>query len=253
MTSFVSSCRADCESLKSEICKKLIHNLKLIHQFFISQNEGSIYVSFNGGKDCIATLLSIKFYLYAIKHGTEELNEHSFESFIKDCNSIKISEKIKFVYFSRKDSFEEEEDFVIKIAREEDVKLKIIYTDYRSGLTYLVTRGKLISIALGVRKDDYKQVDDTENCILSDIVQVSDHNYPPFYRLFPIYNFSYYEIWGLILLCKFKYPSLYDEGYSSFGRKSNSFKNPGLLDSVTNTYCPAYCLKCKKSERDFRK
>jgi FAD synthetase len=183
------------------------------------------------------------------------MNERNFDLFLENSNSVKLSNKVKFVYFSRKDSFPEEEEFVINIAQEENVELKIMYTDYRSGLFYLVSRGELTSIALGVRKDDYThgETNTSKSIELTDIVQVSDHNYPPFYRLYPIYNFNYHEIWGLILLCKSKYPVLYDQGFSSFGRKSNSKKNPDLFDEISNSYLPSYCLKSVKTEREFRK
>jgi FAD synthetase len=56
----------------------------------------------------------------------------------------------------------------------------------------------------------------------------SSSDWPDFYRIFPILDWNYEEVWNFLRGFELPYCKLYDEGYTSLGEKHNSIKNPHL-------------------------
>ena len=267
----------DLKSTESNIMfSKLVKNLKIIESF-INETE-SIFLSFNGGKDCLAALLVLKYYFYCKENNLNFSELKSYETFSltgKTC----LQKKIILVYFLRDDTFKEEINFVFDLSRRENFELIILNTDYKSGMYYLKQNFNLENIFMGVRKDD---ISSNQIEVSSDnLVHISDGNYPKFKRIYPIFQFDYNEIWMLILQNSYAYCRLYDLGYTSLGRQSKSFKNELLMIShfennfveenmnegyfineyidelaaiiKTNGFYPAFFLEDTCTERQFRK
>ena len=84
----------------------------------------------------------------------------------------------------------------------------------------------------------------------------SSAGWPDFYRVFPILDWSYHEVWTFLRAFELPYCSLYDEGYTSLGEMDNTIKNPQLkvetAPGTEDSYLPAYALKSEEHERDSR-
>ena len=257
MEEIIKKSKEDCKHKEASIFNKLSNNLIVIDSYLqksiCSLENKVIYVAFNGGKDSIAAYLALKFYLFLFENNKDFKDKNQFTFFCNNESNIKLKTKVKFIYFNNKDSFQEEDDYYLSTVNRENVKSLIINSDYKSGLFYATKYENLEFIIMGVRKDD---ITHNTNQILNEkeLVHISDSGYPEFIRLYPIFDFDYYDIWGLILLCKFPYPKLYDNGYSSLGRKSKTFLNENLKLTVNNEniYLPAYCLNKIGTEREYR-
>lgn len=256
---------------------KIKCNLNLLKSFVDEalQNK-NLFVSFNGGKDCTATLVIVKYYLYCNVKGYDYTQESSFLDFIENQSKHSIdNESVKLVYFIRNDTFQEEIDFCFSVAKKENVKLILLQSNYKTGLQYLKDTLKLETVFMGIRKDDFSS---DRNVSERDIIQQSDSNYPSFYRLYPVFQFTYREIWILILQSKYDYLCLYDAGFTSIGSKSKTFRNKELelseylkkheecmsdtdkqqimsllnLQSNSTIHLPAFVLDQFETERGYR-
>lgn len=270
--------------------QKLVYNLTIIQQYIENslKNQECIYISFNGGKDCTATLIAIKFYLFCKFENLTFSKPESYENFIQNHSNINLNNKVELIYFLQSDTFDEEIQYIVQIAQEQKVKLLVLYANYRQGMHYLINFHNLECIFMGIRQDDKSSGNSRINFSEADLVQTSDGNFPTFQRIYPIYQLNYSEVWMLLLQTKFHYLSLYNKGYSSIGRKTKSLKNEFLkkellsdyfnlaenetttkkestkeskttletredcMRSEENDYLPAFCLKDFESERSFR-
>ena len=77
---------------------------------------------------------------------------------------------------------------------------------------------------------------------------LSDNSFPPFIRVCPIIKWSYQDIWNFLRFNNFKYPELYNIGYTSIGSIQNTKPNPKLALSE-GKYLPAYLLEKEEDER----
>lgn len=92
--------------------------------------------------------------------------------------------------------------------------------------------------------------------------------YPNFTIINPILDWSYISVWYYLLKYKINYCKLYDQGYTSLGKKDKTFKNQILLiknetenknesgfissDECSNMYLPAFCMLSALDERSNR-
>lgn len=243
-----------CKQQIENIHKKLSNNLRVINDWMSSnlKEDSDVFVSFNGGKDCIACFLALKYLYYCNEKNLKMEDINVFVDFTKNHSKFKLPNKVKLLFFLNADCFDEELDYCFNLSKNEELQILVQYTDFISGLFYTKQFHKLQSIFMGIRKDDitHNKEKSTEE---SDLLHKSDGKYPNFMRLYPIFDFDYTEIWGLILLMNYPYPEVYDQGYSSLGKKSKTVKNENLLNQATGNYLSAYCLEAIDSERTFRK
>lgn len=278
------SCLLKSKSIHDKLSKSLneINSyLTLSSSSLSSMSSSKLSISFNGGKDSIAALISVKFFFY-LKQKEEE-NEQSKSNqtsqikekvlFIKNINKVNTYENflnftnkrqglsykinpdyVKIIIFINNDIFNEEIDYLISILKHENLPYLILFSSFKDGLFYSTQQENIRNIVMGIRVDDHSLKQGKEGLSYQNqqFISKSDGGYPDFIRIYPIFEFDYYEIWGLILLVDYPYPLLYDIGYSSIGRRSMTDKN-SQLKYEEDEYLPAYCLEDIKSERVFRK
>jgi 3'-phosphoadenosine 5'-phosphosulfate sulfotransferase (PAPS reductase)/FAD synthetase len=209
--------------------------------------DHDIFISFNGGKDCLCAYILIKYYFFCKQFNLDYSQSDSYSTFTLKHKNFKIREKnIFLIYFIHENNFEQEEDYVLKFQKEEGINIIFIYSDYITGMKLLIQKYKLNIVIMGTRKDDVKSYSDV-NCLLCP----STAPYPEFFRFFPVFNWGYEDVWRLILSSKTSYLELYDMGYSSIGRKNNTKLNESLRFS-SELFYPAWCLEDNISERNFR-
>ncbi|KAL3310911.1 FAD1 flavin adenine dinucleotide synthetase [Cichlidogyrus casuarinus] len=74
-------------------------------------------------------------------------------------------------------------------------------------------------------------------------------------RVNPILTWSGAEVWSFLRTLELRYCPLYDQGYTSLGSRSNTFKNKNLAYKNENgeiCYRPAYSLDDEQTERHGR-
>jgi FAD synthetase len=121
--------------------------------------------------------------------------------------------------------FSEEETYVFDIIKNEEVDTIYLNSDFISGIYFLKSRFPEISnIYMGIR-----QIDLSENKQTSlTFVEKSTSPYPNFNRIYPIINWTYEDVWRLIILMDYPYLSLYDKGYTSIGKFTETQMNQHL-------------------------
>lgn len=109
----------------------------------------------------------------------------------------------------------------------------------------LTDKPKLRASLIGSRKDDPSPP--------REYFSPTDSNWPNIMRVSPILDWSYSDVWNFLLRHRVQYCPLYDQGYTSIGRKSTTMKNLKLKDPNNPTkYFPAHQLRDDTSERQGR-
>ncbi|XP_050544766.1 FAD synthase-like isoform X2 [Daktulosphaira vitifoliae] len=200
----------------------------IIKESFEKYTLKTMFLSFNGGKDCVVLL-------------------HLLLTLV---NELKISDPIKTVYFQSNDQFLEEEEYVHYIAKKYNLDLEIINGDLKHGLESFLERNTAFCASLiGTRQSD------TGSTKLK-YFQKTDPEWPQLMRIHPIMNWNYDTVWSFLRQFSIPYCCLYDKGYTSLGNKSKSKPNPHLkyIDEKTGEvqYLPAFLLQNSDTERHSR-
>ena len=249
--------------ITDDFMDKIVYSLNCFNDLFVNntiKSEEKIFISFNGGKDCLAAYILTKYYFYCKKNVLQYNLKKSFKNF---CNNKKWDNfsfreyNVYLIYFINKNNFAEEEDYIIEFSKNEKIDIFYLYSDFISGLKFLITNFNLKTIIMGTRQDDVANMAKTSiNKINENLLHPSTTPYPEFLRFYPNFHFNYEDIWRLILLTKFKYLSFYDQGYSSLGKTNNTQINQNLIYKIDLTgeikYLPAWCLEEVESERIYR-
>ena len=237
--------KEEMKKITPELFQKIIYSCSKI------QEQNIYYVSFNGGKDCLAAYLILKYYLYCKENNLNYSDIESLNKFANNKNKFfSYLNKVVFLYFINDKHFESEEDYVIKFAKKEQIKIYYCYSSYEEGLNYLLNRFSINKIIMGTRNDDLKNTEHS-NLIVNTLIEKSTKPFPEFDRFYLVFNFTYNEIWRLILFLNSDYLDLYDKGYSSIGDRYNTKINQYLFINNREIF-PAWCLLNNDSERAFR-
>jgi FAD synthetase len=240
---YLNKFKEEMKKITPELFQKIVYSCSKIKE------ENIYYVSFNGGKDSLAAYLILKYYLYCIENDINYSHFESLNKFKENQNKIVLN-KVVFLYFVSDKHFESEEDYVINFAKKEKIKIFYCYSSYVTGLNYLLKRFDIHTIIMGTRNDDIKNTLNS-NIISNSLIESSTKPFPNFNRLYLVFNFSYNEIWRLILFLNSDYLDLYDKGYSSIGDRYNTKINQYLFINNREIF-PAWCLLNNDSERAFR-
>jgi 3'-phosphoadenosine 5'-phosphosulfate sulfotransferase (PAPS reductase)/FAD synthetase len=235
-------------NITDDFLEKIIYSLNFITEVFVTNLQGeNIYISFNGGKDCLCCYILIKYYFFCQSKQLDYKHKNSYIIFTKEGRYFKITQKkIFLIYFINENNYSEEEDYVSEFIKTEDLDIIYIYGDYVTGMKFLIQKFLLNVIIMGSRKDDFKHPNTEDNLLLP-----STGNYPQFLRFMPVYNWDYEDVWRLILSSRTSYLKLYDMGFSSIGRKGKTKVNEALIYDNSRVL-PAWCLEDYISERNFR-
>ncbi|UKJ89190.2 FAD synthase [Theileria orientalis] len=191
----------------------------------ITQNKfdhSNVYLSFNGGKDSV-----VAFHLYRIA-------SHEFSTDKKGC-------ELQAVYFKdpSANEFSEITSFIHAITSKYGVNLRVVEDKWERGVKSFENS----SFILGSRSMD-------EGCADLKPLEAGNAGDFEFYRINPILNWTYGDIWDFLLYFQLEYCPLYDQGYTSIGTVDDTLPNPYLKSG--DTYLPAYKLTQWEHERCSR-
>lgn len=182
----------------------------------VCSGEDGVAVSFNGGKDC-TVLLHLLTSLYPNKVWPV-------------CHVI------------HQDSFPEIEDFVEDCNRHYKIILSAYTCDIKMAFqNYINENPRIKAVFVGVRRSDPK-------CQTLSSMQITDNGWPVFYRIHPLLNWTYMDIWSYLINKKVTYCSLYDKGYTSIGDMKSTMPNP-MLKTTDGKFEPAFKLENQQYER----
>jgi FAD synthetase len=190
-----------------------------------SLDLSKVMIAFNGGKDCTVLLHLVQYVvsLHPLTHG---------------------SLRLLYIREPAEETFREEEGFVRKISEKYGLELIEIEgsSGMRDALSRLVTLfPEVRAIFMGTRSTDPNAGWMTSICHTSP-------GWPQVDLISPLLPMTYSDIWLTIQSLGLSYCSLYDQGYTSIGKRSTTVPNP-LLRKSTNEYAPAYELTDESAER----
>ncbi|KAM3205366.1 FAD synthase isoform X1 [Capsicum annuum] len=199
-----------------------------------------VALSFNGGKDSAVLL-----HLLKAGYFLHKAEESSSQDVADGENTLPI----RTIYFETPNAFPEINSFTYETAATYNLQMDILRLDFKSGLEALLKANPIRAIFLGVRIGDPTAVGQEQ-------FSPSSPGWPPFMRVNPILDWSYRDVWAFLLVCKVRYCSLYDQGYTSIGSIHDTVPNAllGIRDDNNSKkkFRPAYLLADGRLERAGR-
>ena len=107
-----------------------------------------------------------------------------------------------------------------------------------------INKHKVDVIFMGCREGDFKN---SKHCN----IELTDDGWPQIIRVYPIFDWTYEEIWLYHKMYNLDYCSLYDEGYTSLGVYYKTRKNKELQNR-DGTYKKAKDVNSVINERSYR-
>lgn len=192
--------------------------------------------SYNGGKDAVVTmhLLRAAVAKYSLDKG--------------------MLHKPQYVYFGMDGEFDEvldflrvdEERFHLDLSRREGGIAQGLEAHMDSVRASVPSQGTdHFAFVLGTRQGD-------PNCGGQEKFTPSSPWMPDFMRVNPILDWTYGDVWHLIRQYDLPYCHLYDNGYTSLGKVSDTIPNPALRKKDGSGFWPAYMLPDWSMERAGR-
>lgn len=195
--------------------------------------------SFNGGKDAVCIMHLQRAVLASCY---ESLKHESCSLKLLKCWQIDSMAKPRFVFFDiGLEEFDEVRSLVLCCENSYELDLLKLETDFVRGVKSILVGehrwegGQHLSFVMGTRNGD-------PNCGKGEFFAPASDWAPPFMRINPIIEWDYGAVWKFLRHFDLKYCTLYDQGYTSLGKKSNTAKNCLLLNRVDGAYLPAYML-----------
>lgn len=216
----------------SFISKEINHALDTLSDAIRLYGPDYVFSSYNGGKDAVVVM---------------HLMRASMAKYSQDCG---IVHKPRFIYFSAKEEFPD----IIDTIEESVKKYRMNMLRYNEGINLGLTnhiemncKGRPSAFVLGTREGD-------PNSGGQQTFSPSSSWMPPFMRVNPILYWNYGHVWHFLRNYNLPYCNLYDEGYTSLGKISDTRPNPALRrsDSTEEVYFPAYMLEDWSLERAGR-
>ncbi|XP_026477938.1 FAD synthase-like [Ctenocephalides felis] len=215
--------------LKRHLEAKISEAEEVIEKSLSQCEADEIFMSFNGGKDC-TVLLHILQRVYKLKYGSD-------------------APPLLCLYVRPNDPFPEIESFVTECKNLYPINLITFDSSLKLALKDLtVSKPQLKASFMGSRRTD-------PHCGKMEAIQMTDPGWPKLLRVNPLLDWDLSDIWDYIITNKVPYCSLYDQGYTSLGSRSNTVPNPHLKYITTDgqiKYHPAYMMKDYEYERDGR-
>ena len=228
-----------------ELCEQTA--LEAYREAFQNYNSHEIAFCFDGGKDGHVVFHLLKNFLLQHENTCNQQNSTN--------NNNSDSSKILVVNI-----IQDSQDLLA----EPLALVKTITEKYSNYLSYQEYTNLDIKSALYRLKDDHCRIKAifmgvrrTDNVWYKDmkVFQKTDKGWPEYVRINPILDWSYPCVWAYLLKYDLKYCNLYDEGYTSLGKKSNSIRNEHLrvdvqLENNEKTVCYRwFIISSKRSVR----
>lgn len=211
------------------------YSLQIFDKVFTDYSLSSVFLAFNGGKDC--TLL-LDLLIRYINENPSKFNE-----------SEKASD-LRIIYIQPQNPFDEVERFVDDCKTHYNVKIQKESGNIKTILESVCQDNlELKAVFMGSRRTD-------PYCENLKELQQTDPGWPPLLRVNPILDWVCADVWNYIRSESVPYCTLYDEGYTSLGDKTNTTRNPNLevinAENGNVSYRPAYELSDDSKERAGR-
>lgn len=200
-----------------------------------------IAFSFNGGKDCTVLLHILRLTFEAIKqknlhkriqNNNDNNHSSSSHSSSPSTSSSPLSlSSLTCIYFKECDEFPSVTGFMSEMQQLYRFQLEeISSSDVSAGIRSLQSRQPIDAIFMGQRRGD-------PGCTSMSHKQLSDVDagWTKFWRLNPLLEWSYEDVWIFLRIFKLPYCKLYEQGYTSLGQQKNTIQNPLL--KIENHMC----------------
>lgn len=221
------------------IAHKLHSAMEILSDSIRLYGPEQLFSSYNGGKDAVVIMHILRAVVakYSADNG-------------------KIY-RPQFIYFAIDDEFPEVLQHIDETTHACALHLTKYECNIKVGLQEHVEKMKADGLvtpafALGTRKAD-------PNCGNQEAFSPSSSWMPAFMRVNPILDWEYGHVWHFLRTFKLPYCELYDQGYTSLGKKGDTRPNPALkrknlLTAITGktSYWPAYMLSDWTLERAGR-
>lgn len=201
--------------------------------------------SFNGGKDAVVVMHLLRAAVAKYSH------DHHLQT---GSNTII---QPSFIYFAITDEFPEVLSFIDECKQRYHLQLIRYDCGIIQGLEKYIRSleepNPVVAFVLGTRAGDNNAAGQDVFCPSSNWMPV------PFLRVNPILKWSYGQVWKFLRDFNLSYCSLYDQGYTSLGKTSDTLPNPFLRRKELNDpgdteerYWPAHMLADWTKERAGR-
>lgn len=173
-----------------------------------------LFSSFNGGKDAVVIM-------HLLRAVTAKYSQEKGEIF-----------RPNFIYFKVENEFPEILEYIGECERRYHMNLKRYDAGIKDGLReHIQSLGPnaVPAFVLGTRKGD-------PNCGEQQTFSPSSAWMPAFMRVNPILTWNYGHVWHFLRTFNLPYCRLYDQGYTSLGKQTDTRPNPMLRKSVAQLY-----------------
>lgn len=190
------------------LAAKLTSALTVLSDALRLYGPEQLFSSYNGGKDAVVIMHLLR--AVVAKHSADTGTLH----------------RPKLIYFAIKDEFPE----VLEHIRESEMAFALDLTRYECGIATGLKRHvesmraeghDTPAFVLGTRRGD-------PNCGDQESFAPSSSWMPPFMRVNPILDWDYGHVWHFLRTFALPYCALYDQGYTSLGKTTDTRQNPAL-------------------------
>lgn len=239
---------------------KLKEALDTLLQAYNLYGPRGVIGSFNGGKDA-AVVLHLQRAVLA-HYCLQQLRDDDGLDTLKPsdvCSEVPTPVwPLRAVFFLSKDEYDEVLDFVERTRQDHGLDLETFECGWLEGLATLTAAARQnttlgagysmsLAFVLGTRRGDPNGGEQQAFAPSSlDIAHLAR-----FMRVNPIVRWSYADVWRFLRRYELPYCSLYDQGYTSLGRRHNTVPNPALK-RPDGSYLPAWMLEDATMERAGR-
>lgn len=214
-----------CDTQPEEFCRKIREAMETIDKVLNEYGMDQMSLSFNGGKDC-TILLHLLRCRFDERYGPDA--------------------KIQgFHIISNDGEFPQLSEFISGISSKYNLEMRKLKGSQKSGLEQLkAEQPSIVAVFMGSRSTD------PAGRFMKSNSQWTDKDWPHFFRVCPVFDLTYTEVWKALRGLNIPYCSLYDRGYTSLGKLKKTHQNPALLvPGETDKYLPAFRLENDCLER----
>ena len=230
----------NCAEQDTKLGRAVAGAVEVLSQALRLYGDDALVTSFNGGKDAVVVLHLARAVSagVAAQAAAQAADGHP-------APPPPPPPGLRVIYFEQRDEFAEVDAFVHECVARYGLRL-VSYdnTPFAEGLQKCIGEHGSRAFVLGTRSTD-------PNAAGQESFAPSSNWMPPFMRVNPILGWGYAEVWEFLRHFSLPYCSLYEVGYTSLGKRSDTAPNPALL-KPDGSYAPAWELSEELLERAGR-